>query len=65
MPCSIGVFPWSRTCKALGKRPVEVGEFASAIAALCDELGIAIQDGGRGMFLIGVKVSQTKAAAAD
>lgn len=53
---------YSQACKASGKRPVEVGEFASAISDLCNELGISIQDSGRGMFLMGVKVSRAKEA---
>ena len=57
---------YAEACKASGKRPIPASEFPAAIAALCETLGVAIVDNGKGVFLSKVRLRQaSKKAAAD
>ena len=48
---------YAEACEASGKRPVPANEFPAALAELCQSLGIEIEDNGKGVFLLKVKLS--------
>ena len=56
---------YAEACEASGKRPVTAAGFASDLSELCDEYGIAIQDTGKGLYLMKTKIRRAKEAAAD
>jgi hypothetical protein len=45
-------------CEASGKRPIPANEFPAAIAALCKQLRIKIEDAEDGLFLLKVRIKQ-------
>lgn len=52
-------------CEAHGKRPIPANEFPPALADLCKRLGIEIETGERGVFLLKVKLSKASKASAS
>ena len=55
---------YSAACQASGKRPIPANEFPAVIAALCERLGIQIEDTESGVFLLKVKIRKTAKAEA-
>ena len=49
-------------CEAQGKRPIPVNEFPAAMAELCQRLGIQIEDNEKGVFLLKVRIRNTRLA---
>jgi hypothetical protein len=47
-------------CQATGKRPIPANEFPAAIAALCERIGIEIEDNAKGVFLLKVRLKRTQ-----
>jgi hypothetical protein len=55
---------YAEACEAAGKRPIPAHEFPAAIAELCQRLGVEIEDGEKGVFLLRVKLSKKQSAQA-
>jgi hypothetical protein len=53
---------YAEACEASGKRPIPANEFPAAIAGLCQRLGIEIEDSDKGVFLLRVKLSTSRAS---
>ena len=49
-------------CEAQGKRPIPANEFPAAMAELCQRLGIQIEDNEKGVFLLKVRIRNTRLA---
>jgi hypothetical protein len=50
---------YADACEAHGKRPIPANEFPAAIAALCERLGVQIEDTEDGVFLLKVRIKKT------
>jgi hypothetical protein len=49
---------YAEACEARGKRPIPANEFPAAIAALCQRIGIEIEDNAKGVFLLKVRLKK-------
>ena len=49
---------YAEACEASGKRPIPANEFPAAIAALCQRMGIEIEDNAKGVFLLKVRLKK-------
>ncbi len=49
---------YAEACDASGKRPIPANEFPAAIAALCQRIGIEIEDNEKGVFLLKVRLKK-------
>jgi hypothetical protein len=47
---------YAEACRGKGNEPVSASEFSHTVAALCERLGIQIEDDDDGVFLMGVKL---------
>jgi hypothetical protein len=47
---------YADTCREKGNEPVSASEFSHTVGALCERLGIQIEDDDDGVFLMGVKL---------
>jgi hypothetical protein len=47
---------YASACEGGGKRPVPANEFAGALAELCKDVGIAIEDAGESLYLLKVRI---------
>ena len=47
---------YSDACEAQGKRPIPANEFPAELAALCEQIGVKIEGGNDGVFLLKVKI---------
>ena len=47
---------YADACHAKDKEPVPAGEFSAAVAALCDRIGVEVEDSEDGVFLLQVKL---------
>ncbi len=50
---------YAEVCKAIGKRPIPAAEFPGAITDLCKRLGIQMEDDGRDVFLLKVRLRKS------
>lgn len=53
---------YAEACEASVKKPIRANEFPAAIAALCEKLGIRIEDSEKGVFLMRVRLKNVDAA---
>ena len=51
---------YADACRGKGKEPVSASEFSHTVAALCERLGIQIEDDDDGVFLMRVKLNSKK-----
>ena len=54
---------YAEACEATGKRPIPANEFPAAIAALCQRIGIEIEDDAKGVFLLKVRLKRAQKTA--
>ena len=47
---------YMEACQAKGREPIPANEFSSAVAVLCERLGIQIKDDGTGIYLLNVRL---------
>ena len=47
---------YADACEARGKRPIPANQFPAEVAALCNQVGIELEDTGDGVYLRKVKL---------
>ena len=56
---------YSDACEAQGKRPVPANEFPAELAALCEQIGVKIEGGSDGVFLLKVRIRPVRSLKAE